>query len=156
MSLADVNTYFIILFLFVSILLPIMYAFSEAHTVLTPIFGAGSQADLFMTNIYTIYGWLDYAMLFFYVGTLTGSIILAWFVKTHPVFYIFFMIGSFFMVFLSWIFKNVLEEFVNSSVSFVALYNQFPFTQYMVVYSPLMVLGASVVIAIIQYSEVFQ
>jgi len=152
-SLTDVNTFTVVAFVFVIALVAMFYVYTQVYAEFVPVIAASGEAVSFMTGIRDAYLWLDYTLLFSYVGFLIASIVSAWFVRTHPVFFILFMVGSLFTTFLAWIFSQVADEFINALPSFLIVINQFPITKGFILNLPMYVLGASAVIAIIQYSK---
>lgn len=156
MSVEDISIQVILSFIFVVILIPIIYAYNVVMAETTPIFGADSRAVAVMTGIQEAYSYLDYALVVSYISFLLGSLILAWFVRSHPVFFVFFMVGTLLLTFLSWIYKNVLVEFTEAMPEFQSIYAQFPITEAFIFNLPLLVLIASIVIGVIQYTNIFE
>lgn len=154
MALQDISLWMLFSVLFGILLISFIYAYNEVSGEMISVFGEGHQASSFMTSISDVYGYLDYVLLFSYVSFLVGSFVLSWFVRTHPVFFIFFMLGCLGLTFVSFIYKNVYLEFISVNSSFQSIYDQFVLTKIFMENLPLIILITSVAIAVIQYSKI--
>lgn len=153
MSLMDINAFGVVAFVFFILLVAMFYSYDKVYSAMLPVIGASTPAGEFMTDFRNAYFWLDYAVVFMYVGFLVSSIVSAWFVRTHPVFFLFFMIGSLFSTFLAWTFLQVSDEFINAVPDFMTIFGYFPITGAWIWNLPILTLGSSIIIAIIQYSK---
>lgn len=131
-----------------------IYGYTQVSNEMISVFGEDHPASSFMLEISNIYGYLDYALLVSYITFMIGSLVTAWFVRSHPLFFLFFMIGTLCLTFVTYIYKNVFEEFIESYESFKTIYNQLPFTKIMINNLPIFIIVSCCVIALIQYSKI--
>lgn len=155
MAVQEVMIWVMLSFSFCVVLVSIQYVYSQVTTHMDSVFNTPAVTTFF-TKISGIWAWLDYTLLVSYISFLSGSLILGYFINSHPVFYVPYMIAGFFITFVSWIMKEVYLEFIMSFSGFEAIYNNYPYTQFMMENMPFFVLFACFLIATIQYSKASQ
>lgn len=155
-SLLDVIGVVTLIFAFAIIYISGTYFFTQWKNEFDPIVALlpNATATNYVQNIYNIWGWLDYIPLVIYVSMLIGSLVSAWFSNSHPVFFIFFMVGLLMVTFYSWIQKEAFEEFLNAKTEFLSAYNSYTYTRFFIENSPVITLVTGVMIAGFQYSKI--
>lgn len=155
-SLLDVSMFGTLIIAFALVFISATYFFAQWKTEIDPILATlpNTTATQYVAKIWSIWGWLDYVPLILYVTLLLGSLVSAYFSNSHPVFFIFFMIGLLLMTFYSWIQKEAFEEFVNANSSFLSAYNSYTYTKFFIENSPIITLVTGVLIATFQYSKI--
>lgn len=152
MGYSDIVLFVIFIIVFGIGIVSMKYAFDVTTGEMNTVFGDPTVSSWF-SSINSIWIVLDYAVLIAYVCFLTGSVVLSFFVRSHPVFYIFFMLATLGLTFVSYLWVNVFEEFINSVPEFSSIYNQFTWLNFFIDNLPLIVLITSVVIGIFTYSK---
>ena len=152
MSIVEVTIWTITAFVFSVILISILYVNNIVTAEMDSVFNNPTVTTWF-NSMNSVWVWLDYALIFSYLSFVAGSLVLGYFINTHPVFYVPYMVGMFFVTFLSWIIREVYLEFIASFSGFSTLYNSFPMTQFMMNNLPFFVLLAGFFIATVQYSK---
>lgn len=77
-----------------------------------------------------VYPRLDYFVLIFFIGSILGLIVSAWFIRTHPVFMVIYIVVWILSVGLSTVFSNVWET-VSSQPAFASYVSDFPVSNYL-------------------------
>lgn len=139
-------------FVFCVTLISIRYVSIELIDAMDSIFN-DATVKAWMEEVNNVGLWLDYGIMFSYVSFVAGSVILAFFIDTHPVFYIPYMIGAFVVTFVSWILREAFLEFVDTFPAFQSIYSSFPVTNTFMANLPYYTLLSCVVIATVQYSK---
>lgn len=125
------------------------------YFVLDAINTAWPMADVSKTIIQTgvnSFSQFDYMFLFFAVGLCMFSVVSAFFVNSHPVFFIFSMILLGIIVMVSAMVTNVFYEFATTSqFSSVAL--SFPFITTFMLYLPVICLVVGLLIAVVLHAK---
>jgi len=152
MSYTDLVLWVIFAFAFAFILVSVKYSYDEVTGQLITITGDPNVSG-YISAMDETWSYIDYVFLMSYISFITGSVILAFFVRSHLVFYVFFMVASFGLIFFSWIYYNVFEEFLLSNASFQTIFDQFGWTKRLITNMPTILLVFSTVIAIFQYSK---
>lgn len=158
MALQDMHIFLLGVFVFVIVLVTFGYSYGQVTSAMKSAFSASggnaTYANKLMDEIGGAFSYLDYMVLFSYIAFLVGSLILSFFVRTHPVFYMLFMFGTLVMTFVSYIYGNILMEFIHSNDAFVAFMNNYPKTIWFVQNLQYIVIVTSIVIAMVQYSKI--
>lgn len=111
------------------------------------------RVTTWFTSMGEVWGWLDYALIFSYFTYVAGSVILAFFTRSHPAFLIPYMLGLFVVTFVSWIYQNTFDEVIGSISGFQAIYDAFPQTKFFMTNLHYLTLIAGSIIAVVQYSQ---
>jgi len=158
MALQDMHIFLLSAFVFVIMLVSFGYVYDQVTGEMKAAFaqsgGDATQANKLMDEVGGVFNYLDYFLLFSYIVFLVGSLILSFMVRTHPMFYMLFMIGALVMVFISYIYGNVLFEYINSNEGFANFLNNYPKTVWFIQNLHYIILVTSVVIAVVQYSKI--
>lgn len=152
MSVNEITVWVIFSFVFSVVLISMYYATDTSITALDTAFSDPTVTAWF-SEMMGVWTWLDYALTFSLLSFISGSIVLGYFIRTHPVFYVPYMIGGFFVAFLSWIFREVWLEIVNANAGFLSASASFPTTAFIMDNLPFLVIVSCVVIATVQYSK---
>lgn len=152
MAIMEVLLWVGLSFTFCIVLVFMLYANNVVTSEMDTVFN-NAQVTSFFTKMNNIWSWLDYVLIVSYISFIAGSVVLGYFINSHPVFYVPYMVGAFFVTFVAWIFREVLGEVMSTLPGIQSLYNSFPLTQYFMTNLPYFTLIACVVIATIQYSK---
>ncbi len=113
--------------------------------------GLPVEATTASTQIVNTYdGILDNAFLFLTIGLVIVSLALAAFVRIHPIFIPFFMMGLFFLTFIAGILSNIYTQ-IASQTELVAQAEQLIFITHVLTFLPFIVAIFGVVIMVVLY-----
>lgn len=152
MSYTDLVVFVVISFSFIVVLVSMKYVYDQITSELTTAMD-NAEVTAYVSSVTQVWTYIDYVFLYSYVSFITGSLILSFFVRSHAVFYVFFMVAAFGLTLYSWIYYNVFEEFLTTQATFQTIYDQFTWSKRLIDNMPIIVLIFSVIIAVLQYSK---
>jgi hypothetical protein len=153
MSLHDVTEWMIGAIVFVIILIGIVYSYGAVQTEYGSVMSSCSNCTDFVATVDSAFSIMDYVIVITYVSFLLGAVVVSWFVRTHPVFFVFYMIGVLLLTFITYIYQNVLLEFTQAMPSFTVIYDTYPYTKFFIENLTMFVLVTSVGIGVILYAK---
>lgn len=112
---------------------------------------ADESKDILEAGVSSIY-LFDYGVLLLAVGASLFSIISAYYVRSHPIFFIFSMIMLSIVIMFSAVVTNVLYAFVTAT-PIVVIANSFPYSVILITNLPLFSLIVGILIAIAMYGK---
>lgn len=153
-SLVDV--FFLMVVVFVFVLITIVSAavweqIEEDETFNETTYNAGVQ-DTYADAESALYG-LDGIIVTFYLLMNIGAVISAFFIRSHPIFFIIALFIMAFMVLVSVILGNVYYEFANSLPVLQAAANSFPLVYQLFTWLPAISCVLGGLIAVVMYGQ---
>lgn len=113
----------------------------------------GLVTEHYFTQGKTAILYFNYGFVLIVIGMCSVSIISAFMIQTHPIFYIASFLATIVLVFLASIVSNVYYDFINNTDVFASFINQFSAMYTVIMNLPLIMLVISVIVAIATYSR---